>query len=668
MRQHLPTQLPPLSRASRGISHAAQPRSVRRPRWFTHAALAALLAWSACAGRQRGPEIGQLPQLTSSDPQAEAELRRAQDAAARGQNALAERQLRAFLHAHPEDPLVPVAQLSLGRLVLAQKKDGEALALFESVSLHSDPAVAEQGRFYAGVANAHLGRYAQAIYTLKPMQGRTIEPEQTRLLLDTLSEAYAALGQYADAIRVLAAKLTEPLTPSERQAAEERATDLIDHRATPADIRRLLDELDQNNPAFRPVAMRALRDADAARDSARTREIVELLHDQNVPLDDELSAIALRSQSSGSANPNAVGAILSLSGRARRVGELALRGLMQAADLPSSGPASPDAPNVIFRDDAGDATRAVQAVDELANVHHVIAIVGPMDGQVAAAAGRRAQELSVPLIALAPAGNAPDTGNYVFRYFPTPDSEARALADAARSRGAQSFAVLYPNNAYGQTLAAAFEREATALGLQPAIALAYTSSATSFGAEADTLAKTAFDALFIPDSADHLALIAPALAAAGLWSIPANDHAPANARGIVLLAPSVAYNANLPRLAGRYLQGARFAVPFTAETSDTAVREFVLRFQETFGVLPDAFAAYAHDAYRLIRSCVQAGAVTRDTLARQLLVQRPTELVAPGRGFDPAREAYQPVQVFELHGSSFIDAFQAASDSPSGRP
>lgn len=611
----------------------------------------------ACATAPRGPDIGRLPQLTSDDPKAEAELREAQKSISKGRSTLAQKQLRAFLHEHPEDRLVPVAQLELGKLLLAQQKDGEALALFSSVAEHPEAAVAEQGRFYVGIADERLGRHSEAVEILEPMLGRTIEPEQTSLLLDSLADAYVALSRYADAVRVVSTKLQEPqLAEADRRAAKTKLDDLIDHKATPADIRKLLDELDPKSPAFRQTAVRAVRDADAARDTEHVGELIEMLRSRQIPLDDELTAIALRSQNAGAANPNAVGAILSLSGRARRVGELALRGIMQAAGLPPKGPTAPDAPSVVFRDDAGDVARAVQAVDELANVHRVIAIIGPMDAQIAAAAGKRAQELSVPLIALTPGGNVPSAGEYVFRYFPTPDAEARALAVAARSRGAQSFAVLYPNNAYGQAMLQAFAHEAASKGLTQTKAVPYTPGATSFGAEVESLSKAPFDVLFLPDSAEQVALIAPALAAAGMWSTPAQEHAPNGGRAIGLLAPSVGFHPNLPRLAGRYLQGACFAVPFYAQATEGDVPEFVAQFQETFGSPPDAFAAYAHDAYRMVRASVEAGALTREALVQQLRAAHPKGLVTPASGFDAQREAAHPVDVLELRGSGFTNA------------
>jgi branched-chain amino acid transport system substrate-binding protein len=612
------------------------------------------LALSACSSAVRGPEIGRLPQLTSDNPQAEADMREAQGLADHGKRTQAIVKYRAFLHAHPDDRLVPLAQLALGRLLLDQHQDGEALALFNSVSEHPEPAVAEQGRFYAGVANERLGNHAEAADVLEPMLGRTIEPAETQLLLRTLAAAYAALNRYADAIRVLSSLLNEKLPERELASTRKRMIDLIDHKAGAADVRRLLDELDKQSFAFRQTVVRALRDADSARDTARARELVELLQEQHIPLDAELAAIALRAQSTGDADPNAIGAILPLSGRARRVGELALRGLMLAANLPPNGPAAPGSPSLIFRDDGGDPARAAQAVEELATVHRVIAIIGPLDGQSALAAGKRAQELGLPLISLSPAADVTSQGNLLFRYFPTADAEARALVASAKARKVESYAVLRPDTAYGQTMSEAFRKQAALAGLQLVSTSEYAAGATSFGHETEQLAKSHFDALFVPDTAPELGSIAAALAAAGMWSSAAGEHAPNNARAIALLAPSIAFDPGLPRLAGRYLQGARFAVPFDPQSADGAARSFVEQFQQKFGSAPDAFAAFAHDAYALVRASVKAGALTRAGLATQLGVQRAAEFVAPGGGFDQDREALHPVEVMELSGSGFV--------------
>ncbi|HEX2678070.1 MAG TPA: ABC transporter substrate-binding protein, partial [Polyangiales bacterium] len=459
--------------------------------------IALLFLLFGCPAAARGPDIGRLPVLTSDDPSAEVELRDADAQRSQGNLDDAATRYRAFLDKRPSDRLRPIAELALGRILLDQQKNDAALALFDSVARHPDSAVAEQGRFYGGVAHARLGHDAQAIDSLAPMVGRTVEPNDTVLLLSALADAYARSGRVADAVITLQTLSEDNVPDSDRRAARTRIVTLVDEKASPADIRRLFDELDHGGYAWRHVALRAVRDADAAHDVDRTRTLLDALKDENVPFDDALAAIAIRAERPSDANPAAVGAILSLSGRARKVGELALRGLMLAAGLPPQGPPAANAPQLVLRDDGLDPATAVTAVNELVSVHRVIAIIGPMDAQVAQAAGKRAQELGVPLIALTPGGALPSIGPMVFRYFPTPQTETHVLVAAARAQGAQRVAILYPQSAYGEALRAAFEHEAGAVGLTVAAAQSYASGATSFGSESSALAKVSFDALFV---------------------------------------------------------------------------------------------------------------------------------------------------------------------------
>jgi ABC-type branched-subunit amino acid transport system substrate-binding protein len=627
-------------------------------------AFAVLGVW-AC-NQAAGPDIGRLPILTSDDPKAEAEFRQAKDLEAHGRKEAAKKKYREFLHARPDDALVPLVQINLGRMLLKEQKDGEALALFSSVAQHPQPAVAEQGQFLSAIAEQRLGRHADAIAALAPMVGRTIDPKDTLELLRTLADAYRDEGKAFEALKTLERLQADNALPEpDRKIARNEIVNIVSTKATPADIRKALDELDPKGFTYPHVLVRAVRDADAAHDLDRTREMMKLLQEHNIPLDDELSAIALRAAAPSDANPAAVGALLSLSGRARRVGEQALRGLMLAANLPAQGPKPPNAPTIVFRDDGGDPERAVQAVNELVSQHRVIAIVGPLDAQVAMAAGARAQELGVPLLALTPAGTPNAIGDMVFRYFPTPQAEARALARAAKARGARTYAVLYPETAYGKAMLEAFGKEALAAGLAQGPLQSYASGATSFGTEAGALEKQSFDALFVPDSAQQLALIAPALAAAGLWSGtgPAHEGTSARAgkrggeskttRSIVLVAPSVAFDPNLPKLAGRYLQGAMFSVPFDPLSGSAPVPQFVQKFQEAFGSSPDMFAAFAHDAYRLVRGAIDAGATTRESLAEKLPNTKDSAAVTGTNGFTSNREAAEPTRVIELQGDSF---------------
>ena len=615
---------------------------------------AALLLLCVALGCPQGPqqrETLRLPLVTTDDPEAEAAMRAAREAAESGRTDEAAQRYRAFLTEHPDDPLVPIAHLGLGRLLLAEGETTEARRHFRVAAAHEDPAVSERGRFYEGVALHLEGQHAEALEILRPFVGRTVDPAETAILLRTIAAASDRLGDRVSSIEALDALLREAVPEEDATEARERLARIVGEEATPAEIQRAADMLPHEGAAWPLVAERALRIAYETGDLGRVRDLAIALRDRGVELDEELAAMALRAERTQQADTRAVGAILPLSGRGREVGQHALRGMMLAGGTPLEGPIPPNAPQLVFRDDAGDAARTVQAVEDLVRLHRVIAIVGPFSN--AEPAARRAQELGVPIITLTPAEGITDIGPMVFRLFLTPASETRELVAAARARGATRFAVLRPDNPYGQAMGAALEANVRATGAEVVVTKTYAADATAFGREIEELRRAQPDAVFVPDSSRRLALIAPALATAGLWSgLPGTD-APQGGRRVTLLAPSVAFDPQLARTTGRYLQGALFSAPYHAPTATGVGRELADEFQQRYGSPPDTWAAWGYDAMRLVLRTVESGATDRDDVARGLSTMRGVETAGPAHGFLPGGEALRGTRVLELRGNVF---------------
>jgi branched-chain amino acid transport system substrate-binding protein len=601
------------------------------------------------------PEIRpwNLPALTSDDPRAEAEMREARELAERGATQDAEQRYRAFIAERPKDPLFPIAQLGLGRILLSQNRLADARALFDQVAGHPDPSVAGQGRFYQGVTAQRQGNSAQAIELLEPMQGRTIDPEDTALLFRTLAAARTDQTDFVGALKALDGLIKEAVSERDREKARAEITEIAGKKANRDQVLRAYQELNRDGHAWPQIARRALKDADRDGDIEKMRDVVQALKDQGLELDAEIEAFALRAARPIDANPQVIGAILSLSGRAREVGDLALRGLMLAADLPPSGPPAAGAPQLIFRDDGGDPERAVQAVNELVSVHRAVAIIGPIDARAAVAAATRAAELGVPLIALAPVAQITDAGPMVFRLFPAPQDEAHKLVAYARGQGMTRFAVLHPKGPYGSTMRETFEREVALQKGQVVAVQSYEPHTTDFRQPIEALRQVDFEALFIPDASLQIALVAPALAVAGLWGALPGAATPKTGRTVTLLMPGVAFDHQLIKNAGRYLQGAVFSVPFDPTTATGAGRIFADQFYQRYGLTPDAFAAVAHDAYRLVRAAVATGAATRKEVARSLCVVRDAGAAGPNPGFSPARNPFDATRLLQLQGESF---------------
>jgi branched-chain amino acid transport system substrate-binding protein len=597
-----------------------------------------------------------LPAITSDDPIAEAELREARELVERGAVEEAEKRFMAFLREHPKDPLIPIAQLGLGRILITKNRLKEASVLFDRVAQHADASVAEQGRFYQAITAQRQGNNAKAIELLEPMQGRTIDSEDTVLLYRSLAAAYTGQGDSVGALKALDSLCKEAVTERDRAQTRAELSEIAAKKANREQVLRAYEELDHAGQAWPLIAKRALVDADREGAVDKMREILRAIKEQGLELDAGLEALALRATRPVDANPQVIGAILSLTGRAREVGDLALRGLMLAADLPPNGPPALASPQILIRDDAGDPERAVQAVDELVSVHRVVAIIGPIEARAAKAAAARAAELSVPLITLAPLAQLTEVGSTIFRLFPTPEDEARALVVHAVAQGLSRFAILYPKGPYGTVMRESFEREVTSRKAEVVAAESYEPQATDFRDSVEALRKVEFDALFIPDSPRRIALIAPALAVAGLWCGVPGTRVPNADRTISLLLPAVAFDYQLVKDASRYLQGAIFSAPFDPNTATGPGRIFADQFAERFGSPANAFAAFAHDAYRLVRAAVAAGAGTRSQVGQRLSELRDAGVAGPSQGFTPSRTPLQPTRLLQLQGEEFIVA------------
>lgn len=618
-------------------------------RWAQLALIAGLVV--AAVGCPRHEDTTTLPLLTTDDPRAEADLRAAREAAEEGRDEEAEGLYRSFLAEHPSDPLVPMAHLGLGRLALAEGELDTAQEFFERVAAHADPSVAERGRFYRGITQHLAGEHSEALETLRPFIGRTVDPDETSLLLATIASASERIGDRVAAVEALDLLLLSSAPEEDRHAALERVAAVIDNEATADEVRTLYERLRHSGPSWPIVARRAAHVAFEEGDMARVRSITEALREQGAEFSEELAAMALRAERSGRADPRVIGAILPLSGRGREVGQLAMRGIMLAAGTPANGPVDLDAPQIVFRDSAGDPERAARAVDDLVSLHRVVAIIGPIDRAASLRAAQRARDLGVAMISLSSEPTITDVGPMTFRLHATPADEAASLLRAAQARGAERIAVMYPEHGYGVAMRDAMRAAVAAQGAELVAEASYAAGATSFRDQVQTLAAATPDAILIPDAPRSVSLVAPALAAAGLFSVPAGQE-PSSGRAVTLLLPSVAYQARAVAGSQRYLQGALYSLPFHAPSASGASGAFAAAYEARYTRAPSALAALAFDAYNLVRSSVDGGAETRDELIARLPSARVADAAGPAMGFGPGRGPSTATRIYELRGDT----------------
>jgi branched-chain amino acid transport system substrate-binding protein len=276
-------------------------------------------------------------------------------------------------------------------------------------------------------------------------------------------------------------------------------------------------------------------------------------------------------------------------------------------------------------------------------------VIGPMSGGPARAVAARAKQLGLPLLLLHPDGSLTRDASTVFRMLGDANEEAGQLVKRALKMGAKRFAVIQPQSPFGDSMRAAFEAAVRNQGGSNVGAISYPTTSTNLVHEAEAAAKLDADAVILADSAARITLLAPALAAQGMWSVTRGAKPP-EGKAVLYLVPSAGFDPTLAQTSRRYLQGALFAVPFDAGQAGA----FGSAYREQYQAEPNLFSAAAYDAFQLVRSALHGGAQTREALGKALTVVRAEGTVTGNNGFSATRGPLKPVQVETLLGEGFV--------------
>jgi len=319
-----------------------------------------------------------------------------------------------------------------------------------------------------------------------------------------------------------------------------------------------------------------------------------------------------------------IGCILPLSGPFAIYGQELLNGIQLGMDIFNSSETGGSL-ELIIRDTRGNPEKAISCVEDLVEKENVIAILGPLASKSATAAAKKAQELGIPIITFTQKVDITSEGEMVFRNFLTPSKEIKKLLEKAMGEMAlKKFGILYPDNSYGQffmnlfwdeveerggsiTAVESYHQEETDFAVEikkmvglyyprPASVVAMLEEMRSLEAEEkieDSLDEDVepivdFDAVFIPDNYQQIALIAPQFPFYNVFNIR-------------FLGTSLWQSPELIETAGDYVRGAIFPSGFFAESPSDDVKIFVERYQENFESEPGILAATGYDTIRFLK-------------------------------------------------------------------
>lgn len=301
-----------------------------------------------------------------------------------------------------------------------------------------------------------------------------------------------------------------------------------------------------------------------------------------------------------------------LSGPTFNFGTSAKNGVLMAVDeINQAGGINGRKLDVVIEDDQGRAEMAVERVSKLIESDKVVAVIAGGTSGNSRAAAPKAQVAKVPLVC--PSSTDPavtQIGDYIFRTCFIDAFQGEVMARfAANTLKAKKAAILLDfNSSYSRGLADFFELGFSRLGGQIVGKQSYTQGDRDFRGQLILIHGAAPEVIFIPGYYGDVALIAkqarqfnidqPLLGGDG-WDAP-----------------------ELWDLAGDALNGSYISSHYSVEDNSPVVQQFVHEYKQRYGnLVPDAHAALAYDAMRVLADAIQRAASTEGSKLRDALSQ-----------------------------------------------
>jgi ABC-type branched-subunit amino acid transport system substrate-binding protein/predicted negative regulator of RcsB-dependent stress response len=356
-----------------------------------------------------------------------------------------------------------------------------------------------------------------------------------------------------------------------------------------------------------------------------------------------------------------IGCLLPLSGPYATFGKRALRSVELALDQYNFR-LGRSKYQIIVKDTGSNQNQAIEALKHL-DAERVALVIGPVVTSEAVA--HEAQKRAIPIITMTQKVSITEIGDYVFRNFLTPEMQVNAIVPfAVENLGIERFAILYPDENYGNTFMELFREEVLGYGAEITGMESYRPDQTDFFGPISKLAKidiedwrsdmrhrrhkkdtvvVDFDAVFIPDSSEKAGLIAPQFA---FYDID----------DVLFLGTNLWHSDRLINEAGKYVQYAIMADGFYAGTTNEKINNFIMTFKDHYGENPGVIEAFAYDTAMIAFETLNNSKVnSREGLKEELRNLRDFDGVTGATSFKKNGDAEKKLYLLQIEGNRFVE-------------
>ncbi|HET6978572.1 MAG TPA: ABC transporter substrate-binding protein [Pyrinomonadaceae bacterium] len=349
------------------------------------------------------------------------------------------------------------------------------------------------------------------------------------------------------------------------------------------------------------------------------------------------------------ANTIKVGAFLSLTGATSAYGISAANAIKLATDETNrNGGIDGKQVELEIEDDKSNTADVPGIVEHLIKEHRVHALIAePVSTRSMMAAPIAQQNKTVMISSASVKPELTMQGDYIFRACFISSTEGEAIAKYAveRLKAKKVAIILDDKNDYAVVLAGFFADSFKKLGGEIVSQQKYEANATDLSAQMEAIKAAAPDVVFAPGFYTTAPLVARELKRSGIKATLIGSDG--------WDSPSLMDGGSEP------FEGVYFANHFWAGNDDPLVKKFVADYHAKYGVDPDAGAATAYDAARMLFDAFKRAKSTESAAVRNALAETKDFPGVTGKiTLDANRNAQVPVYMLRIEKGGKFTAQQ----------
>lgn len=619
-----------------------------------------------------------------------------------------------YLSRFPKAGSAPSALLKIGMIHVYLEHYERAIQTFDRAQgLYPETPYAREAGVGKLAAYYKMGDYQRVTVYAGNVMAQPLAQDQWIRVNLLVGDSYMALKSPPEAYRAYLGAFLKATSDDEKKKVLSRLKNVIS-LMEPSDLTTELDRLDGRSPAGYLLFQLGVDYMEKGlSDDAMVKFLSFLEKYPGHEYAGQAKKFLSDLEASALTDRHLIGCLLPISGKYEKIGKEALEGIEFALARFSRDRAMPSL-RILVEDTASDPLQAQKGLQSLADAG-VSAIIGPI--ATAESIAPQAQALRIPMITLTQKPGVTEAGDYVFRNFLTPRMQINALVDyAVHVQGDTRFAILYPNESYGEIYMNLFWDAVAANGGRVVGVEAYDPGKTDF---AEPIQKLAGLYYAIPEDLVEEPVLVPQVFTEGQgtetsarepegsdafsavdthnWDeelmasirmsrLAGGRNADGSPRPIAgfdavfipdapdkagLILPQLAYydidnvhllgtnlwhSDKLIDMAQRHVQGAVMPEGFFDQSQKEHVRRFVMEFLAIYGHPPEFIQAVAYDTASILFDLASRPDIRfRAQIKNVLMTMPPFSGVTGQTAFDPSGEAVKDIYLLRVKGRRFVE-------------